>query len=159
MLLTEAFAEFRKAIALLRDGHPHQALHYMRRAVELEEQNPYYISYLGLMTARAEHKWADGEALCREAIQMRRNEPQLYLNLAEVYLAAGRREDAAEVLVRGIKNARRDFRLRLALSRISERRRPVIPFLRRSHFLNRQLGLLRHRALERLIHAGEGARA
>jgi Flp pilus assembly protein TadD len=153
MILTEAFGEFRKGISLLRDGHPEDALQYMQRAVQLEEQNPYYISYLGLVTARAERKWGAGEELCRTALQMKRNEPQLYLNLAEVYLAAGRREDAAEVLVRGLKNARRDFRLTLALKRLSNRRRPVIPFLSRSHWLNRSLGMVRHRTLQKLISA------
>ena len=153
MLLTEAFGEFRKAIAYLRDGHPDEAMPHMRKAVELEEQNPYYVSYLGLLTARAENKWAEGEQLCRTALQMKRNEPQLYLNLAEVYVSAGRRADAAEILIRGLKNARKDFRLRLALSRISERRRPVIPFLSRANWLNRNLGIWRHRAVQRLTHA------
>jgi len=148
MLLTEAFGEFRKGIALLRDGFPNDALPHMRRAVELENNNPYYISYLGLITARVERKWAAAEEMCRSALQMRRNEPQLYLNLAEVYIEAGRREDAAETLVRGLKNARRDFRLTLALNRLAQRRRPVIPFLPRDNFLNRQLGLLPHRTLQ-----------
>lgn len=153
MILTEAFGEFRKGISLLRDGHPEDALPHMQRAVQLEEQNPYYISYLGVVTAQAEQKWAEGEEMCRTALQMKRNEPQLYLNLAEVYLEAGRREDAAEVLIRGLKNARHDFRLTLALRRLSTRRRPVIPFLSRGHFLNRHLGFLRHRALQKLIRA------
>lgn len=150
MLLTEAFGEFRKGIALLRDGHPEDALPHIQRAASLEEQNPFYISYLGLVTARAERKWAAGEELCRSALHMRRNEPQLYLNLAEIYVSAGRREDAAEILVRGLKNARRDFRIALALNRLRQRRRPVIPFLRRSHWLNRNLGMWRHRALQGL---------
>jgi Flp pilus assembly protein TadD len=153
MIQTEAFGQFRKGIEYLRDGHALEGLPFMRRAVELEGHNPYYISYLGLMTARAERKWAAGEELCRSALQMRRNEPQLYLNLSEVYVAAGRREDATEILIRGLKNARRDFRLRLALKRLSGRRRPVLPFLARDHFLNRQLGVLRHRALEKLTGA------
>jgi Flp pilus assembly protein TadD len=157
MIQTEAFAEFRRAIAYLRDGHATEGLPYMRRAVQLEQHNPYYISYLGLMTARAEQNWAAGLELCRSALQMRRNEPQLYLNLSEVYLAAGRREDATEILIRGLKNARRDFRLRLALERLCGRRRPIIPFLPRTHFLNRQLGLLRHRMLHSLT--GADARA
>jgi Flp pilus assembly protein TadD len=149
MLQTEAFGEFRKGIALLRDGHADDALDHMKRAVSLEEQNPFYISYLGLLTARATSRLAEGEEMCRSALKMKRNEPQLYLNLAEIYVTAGRREDAAEVLVRGMKNARRDFRITLALNRLAQRRRPVVPFLRRNHWLNRRLGVWRHRALRR----------
>jgi Flp pilus assembly protein TadD len=149
MILTEAFGEFRKGIALLRDGHADDALPHMQRAVALEEQNPFYVSYLGLLTARTTNQVADGEELCRAALKMKRNEPQLYLNLAEIYVTAGRREDAADILVRGMKNARRDFRLGLALDRLAQRRRPLIPFLRRNHWINRHLGVWRHRALVR----------
>ena len=42
-----------------------------------------------------------------------------------------------------------DERLRRAQSHVEKRRSPVIPFFTRDHFLNRQLGKLRHRALKR----------
>ncbi len=79
---------------------------------------------------------------------MKRNQAQLYLNLAEVYLVAGRREDAAETLAAGLKYARRDVRLSLALNRLAERRRPVLSFLDRRHPFNRHLGKIRHRTLQ-----------
>ena len=153
MIDTEAFREFRKALARMRDGDPDGAVPHMRRAVELEQKNPFYISYLGVVLARAHRKWGEGERLCQEALRMRQKEPQLYLNLAEIYLAAGRRDDATEALARGLRNARRDFRLNLALSKLIIRRRPVLPFLPRRHFLNRHLGRLRHRALQYLVGA------
>jgi hypothetical protein len=36
------------------------------------------------------------------------------------------------------------------MNRLTERRRPVLPFLTRKHPLNRQLGILRHRTLQML---------
>ena len=144
---TEAFQEFKAGLTFLRDNYAQKALPHMRRAVELEKNNPYYMSYLGVVLARSERKWGEAETLCDAAVRMKRNQAQLYLNLAEVYAAAGRREDAVEALQSGLKFARRDVRLTIAMNRLAERRPPVLSFLTRKHPLNRQLGMLRHRAM------------
>jgi hypothetical protein len=75
------------------------------------------------------------------------------LNLAEVYTASGRREEALEVLDAGLKYARRDIRLTIAKNRLVPRKTPVISFLSRQHPFNRQLGKIRHRALQAFGHA------
>ena len=147
MLDTEAFREFKLGLSFLRDDYAVKALPHMRRAVELDKNNPYYMSYLGVVLARSEEKWGEAERLCDAAVRMKRNQAQLYLNLAEVYATAGRKEDAVEALQSGLKFARRDVRLTIAMNRLAERRPPVFNFLARRHPLNRQLGILRHRAL------------
>jgi hypothetical protein len=43
-----------------------------------------------------------------------------------------------------------DARLRQARSKVEKRRNPLVPFIGREHFLNRELGKLRHRTLKRL---------
>ena len=63
-------------------------------------------------------------------------------------MAAGRRDDALDALKAGLKYARRDVRLNIAMNRLTHRRRPVLSFLERKHPLNRQLGVIRHRTLE-----------
>jgi len=148
MVDTQAFELFKEGLTLLRNSYPQQALKYMQRAVDLEKTNPYYMSYLGVVLARSERRWAEAEQLCDTAVRMKRNQAQLYLNLAEVYMAADRKEDAMEVLRSGLRYARRDVRLNIAMNRLTERRRPVLPFLGRKHPLNRQLGILRHRTLQ-----------
>ncbi|MGA2483471.1 MAG: tetratricopeptide repeat protein [Candidatus Acidiferrales bacterium] len=150
MVDTQAFGLFKEGLTLLRNSYPQQALKYMQRAVDLERTNPYYMSYLGVVLARSERRWAEAEQLCDTAVRMKRNQAQLYLNLAEVYMAADRKEDAMEVLRSGLRYARRDVRLNIAMNRLTERRRPVLPFLTRKHPLNRQLGILRHRTLQML---------
>jgi hypothetical protein len=40
-----------------------------------------------------------------------------------------------------------DARLKQARSKVENRRAPLLPFLGRTHFLNRELGKLRHRIL------------
>jgi tetratricopeptide (TPR) repeat protein len=98
--------------------------------------------------ARSEQRWAEAEKLCDGAVRMKRNQAQLYLNLAEVYATAGRREDAVEALQAGLKFARRDVRLNIALNRLIHRRSPVFTFLARKHPLNKSVGKLRHRTLQ-----------
>jgi Flp pilus assembly protein TadD len=148
MTETEAFKEFKQGLALLRDNFADKALTHMQRAAQLEKSNPYYMSYLGVVLARSEEKWAEAEQLCDSAVRLKRNQAQLYLNLAEVYATAGRREDALETLQAGLKYARRDIRLNLAINRLIQRREPVFSFLSRRHPLNRQIGRIRHRTLE-----------
>src|SRR5450432_805849 len=147
MMDTEAFREFKTGLNLLRDNYAERALPHMRRAVDLDRNNPYYMSYLGVVLARSEKKWGEAERLCDSAVRMKRNQAQLYLNLADVYKTAGRRDEAVEALQAGLKFARRDVRLTIAMNRLMTRQEPVLSFLTRQHPVNRQLGLLRHRAM------------
>jgi Flp pilus assembly protein TadD len=150
MMDTEAFREFKTGLTLLRDNYAGRALSHIQKAAELEKNNPYYMSYLGVALARTQQRWADAERLCDSAVRMKRNQAQLYLNLAEVYMASGRREDAREALIAGMKYARRDVRLSIAMAKLTPRRSPVFTFLQRKHPLNRHFGLLRHKTLSML---------
>ena len=87
MIQVEAFQEFRAGLAFLRGGDANKALPHLQSALEEEPANPFYISYMGVAIAATEQKWADAEELCRSAIRMSRRQAQLYLNLAEVYVA------------------------------------------------------------------------
>lgn len=49
-------AEFKQGISLLRKGHSAEALEYLQRAAELKQQNPYYLSFLGVSMGRAQAK-------------------------------------------------------------------------------------------------------
>src|SRR5438128_12322861 len=125
MTETEAFKEFKQGLALLRDNYADRALAHMQRAAQLEKNNPYYMSYLGVVLARSEEKWAEAEKLCDSAVRLKRNQAQLYLNLAEVYATAGRRDEAVEALKAGLKYERRDNRLHIAKNKLRKRRSPV----------------------------------
>jgi tetratricopeptide (TPR) repeat protein len=81
MMDTEAFKEFKTGLSLLRDNYATQALEHIQRAAELERNNPYYMSYLGVALARTQQKWADAERMCDSAVRLKRNQAQLYLNL------------------------------------------------------------------------------
>ncbi len=146
MIQVEAFQEFRAGLTFLRGGDANKALPHLKCALEEEPANPFYISYMGVAIAATEQKWAEAEELCRSAIRMSRRQAQLYLNLAEVYIAADRKQDAADTLVRGLRYTPHDQRLKLGLDRLAIRRPPVLSFLPRAHSMNRNLGKLRHHA-------------
>jgi tetratricopeptide (TPR) repeat protein len=143
-------AEFTEGIKLLKNEYPLKALERLQRAYECDKHNPYYISFLGLSIARAQRKWDKASELCEMAVQLRPTEMQFHLNLGEVYAAAGLREKALDKLDRALERFGQDARLKQARSRIEKRRSPVLPILGREHFLNRELGKLRHRTLKHL---------
>jgi tetratricopeptide (TPR) repeat protein len=147
MTETPTLADFRHGLIFLRDGHPAQALEYFRRAAELEKRNPIYLFFLGLSVARAQKKWTMAVEFCETALRMKRNEAQLYLNLAEVYVSAGRRENAIQILDTAVGNIGHNARIRRIRDKLGRRHASVLPFLDRQHFLNRGLGKWRHRAV------------
>ena len=147
---TESEAEFREAVELLNNEYPAKALVKLQRVFESNRQNPYYMSFLGLCLARAEQKWDEASALCEAAVQVRRKEIRFHLNLIEVYVLAGLREDALHRVDRALKLFHNDARLKRLRGKVLQRSAPVVPFLKRAHFLNRSLGKLRQRLLEKL---------
>jgi hypothetical protein len=72
------------------------------------------------------------------------------LNLGEVYASAGLREKALDMLDEALELFGEDARLKRARGMVDNRRKPLLPFMGREHFLNRELGKLRHRALKSL---------
>lgn len=145
---TAAVKEFREGLALLGNGYASKAMDHFSRAVELDRTNPFYLSYRGLALAAAERNWDEAEEICYTALRMRRTQPELYLNLAEVYRLAGKKSDAVETLSTGLRFTKRDARLAQALRRLGNRRPPVLGFLDRESFLNKELGRLRHKVLK-----------
>jgi tetratricopeptide (TPR) repeat protein len=146
----DPMVEFKEGVELLKNEYPQKALARFRRAFECEKHNPYYISFLGLSIARAQQKWDQASELCEIAVQLKPTEVQFHLNLGEVYASAGLREKALDKLDDALERFGDDIRLKQARSKVENRRAPLLPLIGREHFLNRELGKLRHRALKRL---------
>jgi tetratricopeptide (TPR) repeat protein len=144
----DPMVDFREGIKLLKNEYPQRALVRFKRAFELDKHNAYYISFLGLAIARAQRKWTQALDLCETAVQLNPKEIQFHLNLGEVYALAGRREKALDKLERALRLFGDDPRLVEARGKVVKRRAPVLSFFSRGHFLNRELGKLRHRILK-----------
>jgi tetratricopeptide (TPR) repeat protein len=141
--------EFKEGVELLKTEYPEKALVKLRNAFESDKRNPYYISFLGLSIARAEQNWEYASELCETAVELKRKEIKFHLNLVEVYALAGLREKALRRLDKASKIFGDDPRLKRFRLKMVERRPPVLPFLGRDHFLNRELGKFRHHMLKK----------
>src|SRR5260221_3461709 len=141
-------AEFKEGVKHLKNGYPQKALEKLQSAFESDKNNPFYISLLDVSIARARQNWTQAAELCGRAIQLNPKEIQFHLNLGEVYALAGQRERSLRTLDLALGLFGDDRRLKRARSKGEKRRNPVLPFLERGHFLNRQLGKLRHRLLK-----------
>lgn len=144
----DPFTEFKEGVELLKNQYPEKALPKLQRAFDSDKHNPYYISFLGLCVARAQRKWKQASELCEMAVKLNPKEIQFRLNLGEVYALAGQRGRALHTLDHAMKLFDNDSRLKQARSKVEKRRAPVLPFFGREHFLNRELGKLRHRILK-----------
>ena len=144
----DAVREFKEGLTQLSNQYVSKALVHFSNAAKADAKNPYYISYLGVALAAARQKWQEAEDLCYSAIRMKRNQPELYLNLAEVYRLQGKRKDAVETLLEGFPLTKRDPSIGKALRKYGVRRPPVFSFLDREHFLNKSFGKLRNKVLK-----------
>ena len=96
------------------------------------------ISYLGL--AQVLTSDLNGLLLCRDAASFERVEADVYLNLACAEWHVANRQRAVDAINRG-REVNTDHQQLLRVSGlIDSRRRNVLPFLKREHFLNRLLG-------------------
>ena len=144
----DSFAAFKEGVKLLKNDYPQKALLKLQSAFDSDQNNPYFISFLGVSIARAQQNWTQASELCDRAVQLNPKEIQFHLNVAEVYALAGLREMALHKLEYALGLFGNDSRLERARCKVEKRRAPVLPFLGRGHFLNRKLGKLRHRILK-----------
>lgn len=136
---------FLRGLEYLRRNHLPEAANAFRCLFKEDPNNPLYLSYYGLILALLEENFQDGINFCRAAILLAACESELYINLGRVYARAGQRKKALETLVEGLKYATEKGQLLAEMKRIGCRRKPVLAFLSRDHFLNKSLGKLTYR--------------
>ncbi len=94
---------------------------------------------LGLVTDRTKGTEPDHMVEFREGVELLKNEypEKALLKLRRAFESDKRNPYYISFLVKRFR------------AKVVERRTPVLPFLGRGHFLNRELGKLRHRMLKR----------
>jgi len=146
---------FRRGLELSRAGRYKEALEPLERAMAcaVDEPKATYLrqlrSYFGLALATVRNDLVRGRRLCEEAITDAPLEPDLYVNLANVYLKCRRRGLAVESLRTALSINPNHAGATAELDRIGRRRPPVLSVLPRRHPLNKFAGRLRHRWLVR----------
>lgn len=152
MLVNSAEERFRRGLEALENGRGRQAMALFETALELERKNgakrpqARYISFYGLCLALEQQRLREGIEMCRQALPMESYNADLCLNLARALLAAGRRREAYEQLIRGAGLAPGHQGILRELHAMGIRRRPVLRFLHRDNPLNVFLGKITRRS-------------
>lgn len=146
----EAFEQGRLA---LQSNDFRSALVSLREAQALAPDHAQIRSSLGLAVALGERNFESARTLCESAAKQEFFNPELYLNLARVYLSVGRRPEALRYLRRGQMIDPGHVEIREAIADLGMRRLPILPFLPRRHVVNRMLGSVRSLFVDRLLGA------
>jgi tetratricopeptide (TPR) repeat protein len=139
----EAKALFEQGTEHLAAGRAADALPCLRRAAERAPAHARVRSALGVALATVERDFEGARDLCESAVKQEFFNPDLYFNLARVYLTFGRRPEALRYLRRGQMIDPGHAGIARTLSKLGRRRLPVVPFLPRRHPLNRVFGSAR----------------
>lgn len=108
----------------------------------LEHLPAELLSYYGLCIALVENRVEEGIRFCQKAARKDILRPDFYLNLGKVYLQSDQKARALVTFKRGAAVTEKNTQLLQELKKFGIRKKPVLSFLSRSHFLNRYAGLL-----------------
>jgi Flp pilus assembly protein TadD len=133
--------------ALLEAGDLEGALSRFQAASEADADHARARSYLGLALALSQRRFAEAVDLCTSAAKQEFFNPEVYHNLARVYLAFGFKTEGRRFLLRGLMIDPGNETIQSALEQLGKRSDPVLSFLPRRHILNRWLGSARCRTL------------
>lgn len=148
-----------QANILIRRKSHKNAIDLLAEGVERHPDNAFLLSYHGYLRARVLDEHKEGIKQCQQAIRIMQKKmgsdieflhPNLFMNLGRAFYAAGDRQKASEAFYRVYNVNAEDPGLRLELKRMGMLRRPpIFPFLRRTNPVNKYLGRIRHRILEK----------
>lgn len=132
-----------KGIKELTEGNTLTALSCFERAAQLEE-TPLILSCLAFCIAKERGQIKKAIAMCQDAISTEPENSSHYLNLGKIYLIEKKKEEAVNVFRKGLHYEENE-QIVDELNKLGTRRPPVLPFLKRSNFLNKCLGILLNR--------------
>jgi len=132
-----------RGIRLIEVEHYADAVRNLRASYQQDPTDPVCLSYLGLALALGERKYGEAEELCKAAIKREFYQSDFFHNLGKVYLASRQRGLAVKAFRKGLSIDPSNEAIRQTLADIGLRGRPILAFLSRDHFLNRELGKLR----------------
>jgi predicted Zn-dependent protease len=147
---------YRTGLRLLARGQGEEAFEHLSRAYLSGPQNARYRSSYALALALVKGQFLGAAELARAAVRQEYHNPDLYLNLARIYLAFDFRAEAIRFLRRGLMVDPSNDQITETLSDLGIRRRPTLRFLPRNHLLNRLLGKFQARALRPIRSTSSG---
>lgn len=139
----ESEVYYNQATELLSRNHVHAAMKQFEKALEISPNNALYLSHYGWCIASERRDFASALKLCERAVKLEPRNPVVRVNLGKVCRLQGDNARAYRSFIQAWKTDKTHPAAAAELSRMGIRRPPVLPFLSRSHWLNRRLGILR----------------
>ncbi len=135
----------------LRKGKLRRAFELLEAAMISFPNEPILLSYYGCLLAIVDRKYKRGIAICQKAIEKLQVKTfcdesigysLCYYNLGKAYSTAGKRKESLDAFNIGLSYDPGNDDIQKELRRMRVRKRkPPIPFLDRSHPLNKYLGI------------------
>ena len=141
---------FGQAREMLSRNRMRGALARFEEALQISPDNAEYLSFYGLCIALAREDYDTALRICERAVKMDPDNPINRVNLGKVYKLQGENSTAYDIFIKAWKLDKSHPAAAAELSRMGVRRPPVISFLPRSHWLNKQLGVLRSKLIRGL---------
>jgi len=135
---------FERARVLFDEGDVPAALSLLEPAYARDGNDARVRSWYGLCLGLSERRFEEAVALCQSAAKQEFFNPDLYLNLARLYLAFGFKSEGVRYLRRGLMIDPSHREILDMLRDLGDRAAPVLGFLPRRHPVNRWLGAVRH---------------
>jgi tetratricopeptide (TPR) repeat protein len=138
---------------LVKSRNYREALKILEGALIEHPFNPFLLSYQGWMVAVVSGDYNRGTEICKDAFELFKADepvgfeffsPFFYLNLGRAYRAAGDKRNAVQACMKGLDADPEDSDLLAEISELGRRRKPMIPFLKRSNPVNKFAGILLH---------------
>jgi Flp pilus assembly protein TadD len=139
----ESQALFNRAQEQINRNRHREALHHLRKALEISPYNPHYLSLYGYCLAKERETYDTAIDLCKRALRLKPSDADILVNLGRVQRLSGDNSNAHGTFLRAWEKKKGHSGAATELSRMGVRRRPVLPFLPRSHWSNKYLGMLR----------------
>lgn len=139
---------------LLQKKNNRRALDLLTSALLEYPDEPFLLSYYGCLEAIINQNFAYGIDTCKRALDMLNNRspvsreifyPTFYLNLGRAYIAAGKKKNAIEVFEKGLSYDQENKDLLWEARKLGMRRKPVIPYLKRTNPINKYIGMILHK--------------
>jgi Tfp pilus assembly protein PilF len=147
--LRESRAIVHVALEKMKQNQFAQARADLENALRVAPEEPLALSYYGLCLAQI-GELGRGLGVCERAVRNHPSDVMIRVNMGKVFRLAGDNHAAHRTFLRAWQVNRRHPAPAAELARMGIRRAPVLRFLPRSHWCNRQLGRLRYH-LERAV--------
>ncbi len=143
-----------RAKRLLQKKYQVQALSILKEGLEVHPENAFLLSYYGALAAIVSKDFRGGVRAAERALKLLAatvpmdaevHYPTFYLNIARAYLASGDRSKAILAIKKGLRYNSLHPDLLETMDSLGVRRKPPIPALKRTHPLNKYIGLLLHK--------------